>query len=297
MSPVTSTGVAVAFALLTALANAAAVMMQHVATTAGDHRGWAWVRHVVRHPLWLFGWVGMLGSLVFQALALHAGPLSLVQPLLVSELVLALVLRRLWRRQRLSPRAWASAAVTTLALATVLVATDPHGVAHTPTRTAWVATTLASALAVVVLVLFARGAGPVRRAASFATATAVLWALEATFIKSATDALVGGGVGALLTSWPLYALVVAGLGGLTTEQLALREGPLRVSQPLIVIVDPLVSVLYGVGFFREHLASGWGVAVVAGVAGIAVCAGVVVMTTTVPESLVPEALPASPEGD
>ncbi len=290
----TSTVVAVVFGLLTALANALAVMMQHVATTAGARRGWAWVHRVVRHPLWLLGWVGMVGSLVFQAVALHAGPMSLVQPLLVSELVIALVLRRLWRRQRLSARAWTSAAVTTLALATVLVVMDPRGVAHAPTRAAWVTTTVASVFAVVGLVLVARGAGPVRRAASFATATAVLWALEATFIKSATDILVAGGVAGLLTSWPLYALVVAGLGGLTTEQLALREGPLRVSQPLIVIVDPLVSVLYGVGLFHERLASSAGALVVTGVAVVAMSAGVVVMTSAVPETLVPEIPPRAP---
>ena len=290
----TSTVVAVVFGLLTALANALAVMMQHVATTAGARRGWAWVHRVVRHPLWLLGWVGMVGSLVFQAVALHSGPMSLVQPLLVSELVIALVLRRLWRRQRLSARAWTSAAVTTLALATVLVVMDPRGVAHAPTRAAWVTTTVASVFAVVGLVLVARGAGPVRRAASFATATAVLWALEATFIKSATDILVAGGVAGLLTSWPLYALVVAGLGGLTTEQLALREGPLRVSQPLIVIVDPLVSVLYGVGLFHERLASSAGALVVTGVAVVAMSAGVVVMTSAVPETLVPEIPPRAP---
>ncbi len=289
---------AVSFALLTALANATAVMMQHVATAAGAHRGWAWVRHVVRHPLWLLGWVGMLGSLVFQAIALHAGPLSLVQPLLVSELVLALVLRRLWRRQRLSRRAWASAGVTTLALATVLVVMDPHGVARAPTRAAWVTTTAVSVLAVGALVLVARGAGPARRAASFATATAVLWALEATFIKSATDALVAGGVAGLVTSWPLYALIAAGLAGLTTEQLALREGPLRVSQPLIVIVDPLVSVLYGVGLFHERLASSPGALAVTALAVVAMSAGVVVMTGAVPETLVPEvAIPAPRNSD
>ncbi len=293
----TSTAVAVTFGLLTALANAAAVMMQHVASTAGGRRGWPWVRHVVRHPLWLLGWVAMAGSLVFQAVALHAGPMSLVQPLLVSELVIALVLRRLWRRQRLSRPAWTSAAVTTLSLATVLVVLDPHGVARTPTRTAWVTTIVASAIAVLVLLVVARGAGPGRRAASFATATAVLWALEATFIKSATDVLVAGGVGALLTSWPLYALVVAGLGGLTTEQFALREGPLRVSQPLIVIVDPLVSVLYGLGLFHERLASGGLVLVVAGVAAVAMGVGVVVMTSSVPETLVPEVLPPAASTD
>ncbi|MHB1969484.1 MAG: DMT family transporter [Acidimicrobiales bacterium] len=293
----TSTAVAVTFGLLTALANAAAVMMQHVASSAGGRRGWPWVRQVVRHPLWLLGWVAMAGSLVFQAVALHAGPMSLVQPLLVGELVIALVLRRLWRRQRLSRPAWTSAAVTTLALVTVLVVVDPHGVARTPTRVAWVTTIVASAISVLVLVALARGAGPVRRAASFATATAVLWALEATFIKSATDVLVAGGVGALLTSWPLYALVVAGLGGLTTEQLALREGPLRVSQPLIVIVDPLVSVLYGLGLFHERLASSGGALLVAGLGVVAMSVGVVVMTSSVPESLVPEVLPAPPSGD
>ena len=89
--------IAVLFALATALANAIAVATQHVASTATPQaRGWRLVRNVVRHPLWMVGWLALGGSLVFQALALHFGPLSLVQPMLVSELVMALVLRRLF---------------------------------------------------------------------------------------------------------------------------------------------------------------------------------------------------------
>jgi hypothetical protein len=37
-----------------------------------------------------------VGSYVFQAVALHNGPMSVVQPVLVTELVFVLVLRRVW---------------------------------------------------------------------------------------------------------------------------------------------------------------------------------------------------------
>ncbi len=282
-----STLVAVLFGLLTALSNAVAVMFQHVATTAGDHRGAAWVRHVVRHPLWLLGWAGMLGSLVFQSVALHAGPLALVQPLLVSELVIALVMRRVWRRQRLTRTAWASALATSVALVVLLVVARPRGASTSPSAARWIIYSALSSALVGVLVLVGRRGSPARRAAGFATATAILWALEATFIAAATDALVAGGVPGLVTSWSLYAVVACGLAGLTTEQIALRVGPLRVSQPLIVIVDPLASVALGVGLLSERLAPGAVSLAAAAVAFAAMSVGVVVMTAAVPETLLP----------
>jgi hypothetical protein len=164
---------------------------------------------------------------------------------------------------------------------------DPHGTPRTPTSTAWVASTVATSVAVGLLVLAARRAGPAGRAGGYAAATAILWAFEATFIKSATQILLASGVGGLLTSWLLYALIVAGVGGLTTEQLALREGPLRVSQPLIVIVDPLVSVLYGVSLFHERLRVSGAALTVIGLCAAVTVVGVVVMTAAVPETLVP----------
>ncbi len=282
-----SSVVAIIFGLLTALSNAVAVMFQHVATTAGDHRGWTWVRHVVRHPLWLLGWAGMLGSLVFQSVALHAGPLALVQPLLVSELVIALVMRRLWRRQRLTRAAWTSALVTSVALVVLLVVARPRGTAVTPGPARWFAFSALSTVLVGALVLVGRRGAPSRRAAGFATATAVLWALEATFIAAATDALVAGGVPGLFASWSLYAVVACGLAGLTTEQVALRVGPLRISQPLIVIVDPLASVILGVGLFGERLAPGAANLIAAALAFAVMSAGIVVMTAAVPETLLP----------
>ncbi len=281
-----SIGLAVLFALLTALSNAVALSTQHAASTGGDptHRGSALVLYLIRQPLWWLGWIAMGSSLVFQAIALHFGPLSLVQPLLVGELVLALLIRRLWLHQVLRRAAWTSAALTTAALITFLVATSPHGVAGSPAARDWTGPTLTVALLVAVSVMVARRGSPSRRAGAYAGATALIWALEATFIKATADVLASHGLSTTLTSWPLYALVGCGVIGLMTEQAALHVGPLKISQPIIVIVDPVASVLLGIVLYRERLASSPGSLIVEAVSFAMVALGVVAMTRTVPDT-------------
>ena len=84
--------VTIVFALLTAFCNATVVAVQHLASIRASPqlKGVALARYLLKSPLWLLGWVGILGAFVFQAVALHNGQLSVVQPLLVSELVFAL---------------------------------------------------------------------------------------------------------------------------------------------------------------------------------------------------------------
>ena len=87
----------IVFALLAALSNAVNEATQHIASTAAPRRssGWRLVVYLFRNPLWLFGWVALAAAFVFQALALHNGLLSIVQPVLAVELVFMLLLRRL----------------------------------------------------------------------------------------------------------------------------------------------------------------------------------------------------------
>ena len=103
---------AVVFALLAALSNAASVSTQHIASTADARRssGWRVVSYLFRNPLWLFGWAALAGAFLFQALALHDGLVSVVQPLLVTELVFVLVLRRFWIYQSIRWITWVAAA-------------------------------------------------------------------------------------------------------------------------------------------------------------------------------------------
>jgi len=244
--------IAICGGIATALSNALALLTQHLPQIPTDLSRSLSAKffYLLRQPMWLLGWLALAGSLLCQSIALHYGPLSVVQPLLVTELVMALLLRRLWRHQTLSRRAWISAAITTLSLATFLILARPSG-AHEPAASRWLSTGSVMATLVVVCLWAGRRGSPTRRAASFAVATSLSWAFEATLIKQLGDEWTQHGLGGTLGNWVLYVFVAVGLVGLLSEQTALQSGPLGVSQPLIVIVDPLVSMALGATLFSE----------------------------------------------
>ena len=134
----------IVFALLAALSNAVNVTTQHMASTADPGRsGWRLVLYLFRSPLWLFGWVALAGAFVFQALALNAGLLSVVQPLMATELIFALVLRQFWIHQSILKITWGGAALTCVGLGVFIVAGEPRGGRPTPTSHHWIAATVA----------------------------------------------------------------------------------------------------------------------------------------------------------
>ena len=105
---------------------------------------------------------------------------------------------------------------------------------------------------IAVLAVLGRSASPVRRAALFATAASLTWALMASFIKATPETLSQFGLAGMLTHWPVYALAVSGVAGTVLQQAALHVGPSSVSQPLIVVVDPLASIVLSVWLFDER---------------------------------------------
>src|ERR1700750_1811466 len=117
----------VAFALAAALSSAVNLMTQHSASVGAPKRekGWRLVAYLFRQPLWLLGWVAAVGAFVFPALALHNGQLSVVQPLLVTELVFVLVLRRVWIHQEVAAAAWKAVVVVCVTLAVFLAVAEP----------------------------------------------------------------------------------------------------------------------------------------------------------------------------
>jgi len=281
---------AVVFALLAALSNAASVSTQHIASTAGPRRssGWRVVLYLFHNPLWLFGWVALAAAFLFQALALHDGLVSVVQPLLVTELVFALVLRRFWIHQSIRWITWAGAALTCAGLAVFIVAGEPEGGHPTPTSQHWIVAAVTCGAGAAVLAALAQRGSPGRRAALYAAAAAIIWALEATVIKATTDTLTQFGVAGMFTRWPVYALAVGGAAGTFLQQVALHVGPLRVSQPFLVIVDPIVSIALSVWLFDERFKPGTAVLAVAAVAFAVMCVGVVFLTQTAPATMKPD---------
>ena len=294
------------FALLAALANAVNEGTQHVASITAPSRssGWKLVVYLFRNPLWMFGWVALIAAFAFQALALSQGQISVVQPLLATELVFMLLLRRVWIHQSVRPVTWAAAALTCAGLTVFIAAGQPGGGQPTPTSTHWLAAGLACCAAAAVLSILARWGSPSLRAALYGSASAVMWALVATFIKATTDTLTQFGVAGMFAHWPVYALAAGSVAALFLMQAALHVGPLRASQPFIVIIDPIVSIVLSVWLFAESFSADGALLAIAAIGFAVMCAGVVLLTQTAPATMqadqgarsVTQSASAEPEG-
>ena len=177
--------------------------------------------------------MALAGAFVFQALALHDGLISIVQPLLATELVFMLALRRFWIHQSIRPITWGAAVLACVSLTVFIIAGQPGGGHSTPTGHHWFSAAVACCAGAGVLAILARWGSPSMRAALYASAAAVMWALVATFIKATTDTLTEFGVGGMFTHWPVYALTAGSVAALFLQQAALHVGPLRVSQPFL----------------------------------------------------------------
>ena len=108
--------------------------------------------------------------------------------------------------------------------------------------------------AVLVLYLAARAhPGPVSQAARLGVAAGFRYGLTAAFTKGMAHQFNEGGISAVFAPWELYACVAAGLVSVWWLQNACEAGPLTASQPGITLVDPIISTLWGVVVFGEHV--------------------------------------------
>ena len=82
-----------------------------------------------------------------------------------------------------------------------------------------------------------------------------VYAGTAALLKALTSIALHG-LGTLLTSWQLYAVLVLGATGLLLNQMAFQAGPLNASLPAIATVDPLLSIAIGVIVYDEQIRQG-----------------------------------------
>jgi drug/metabolite transporter (DMT)-like permease len=245
--------------------------------------GW----YLVRQPVWLMGQAFAVGVFVLSGVALYFGELAVVQPLLVVELIFALALRKFRLHDFVPVKSWYAAGLVCAGLAAFLVLADFHGGMRTPHVLEWAVALSACGLVAAVLLAVGRSGSPARRAGCIGAAAAVVWAVDASFVKQLTDTLHLHGFLGAFDHWPLYALVVSGILGAVLTQAAFNAGPLSASQPALLIVDPLASIILGVLIFGEHLDSTGPAIVGAVIALFVMFVGVVLMSRWAPPSIEP----------
>jgi len=273
---------AIPLAVCAALCNALTTIFQRLGVeTAPDERlrGFKLLRHVLRRPIWYVGFAAMIGSFLFQATALGFGSLSVVQPLMVTELVFLVVVLRFWFGSPLGWREAIGTVLTVAGLAGFLAMSNTGGGTTFPTTDGWVIviTVCSAAIAICVAGTRVRSRSRAWRSAWFWSAAAIAFSLSAAFTK-ATTILFSHGFWQIFGHWQPYAIIVAGLAGLVLTQDAFHAGPITASQATLTIVDPIVSVVIGVGLFGDDLRGGIGALAFDAVALLVMCVGLFVLT-------------------
>jgi drug/metabolite transporter (DMT)-like permease len=217
------------------------------------------IRYALHRKIWLAGFGLMIISFLLQAVALHLGRLSEVQPILVTELVFLVVVLAAWFGFSIGRREWIGAICLTGGLAGFLYFADPVEGTLTPPPWAWGVTGGACVAAMTIAVLLALRGPRWWRAAMFGTAAAISFAFTAACTK-----LVSGYAASdwamVYRHWETYALAVFGALAVFLTQNAIHAGPIVASQSTVVLVDPLASILVGVSLFGDDLrtSGAWG---------------------------------------
>jgi drug/metabolite transporter (DMT)-like permease len=214
------------------------------------------MRRLVTDRTWLLGIGAAVLSYGFQAVALTFGPLVLVQPLVVSELLFAVPVSVRLRNLRLRRRDWGAVGSVVAGLAIGIVAADPHPGNRIQPITTW-APALGGVVVLVggAVVVAKRLEGP-PKASAFALGGACAMGFQSA-LYAATLAYLRKDLWGVFLHWETYLLIVASLVGMFLIQNAFQSGPLAASTPLIDSVLPLVAIALGVGIFGESIRTTW----------------------------------------
>jgi drug/metabolite transporter (DMT)-like permease len=231
------------------------VLQQNVAQQAplGDFLSPRLLLDLVRVPRWLGGIGLMVVGMVLGAVALGQGEVSLVEPLLATNLLFALALSRHQTKQPLGRQGWAGLILLAGGVTTFIVAGQPRGgTAVTDPLRHWLIIGVMIGLALLFTAYAKR---------SRLTSAPVLLSLAAGLLYGVQDALtrVSGqrfsdsGLGGLLTGWQPYAVLALGVSGLVLVQSAFETAPLRMSLPALTAAQPIAGIVCGVGFLGDRL--------------------------------------------
>ena len=267
-------------AAFAALGNASANVMQRKASLAAAPHlafGRTLLADLVRNRTWLLGISGMVASFGLQAAALGLGELSAVEPILTLEVPLTLLVASYALHARLGREEWVAIIVMTAGMIALIAALNPRpGHEEQVDHVTYIIAGGATAATIVVLVILARHQHSIWRTACLGAATGTSFGLTATLVKESVGQLTHHGIVGLVATWQTYVAMGFGLLGVLLMQWAVHSGPLLASQPGFTLMDPLVSILWGVLVYEERVRTGGWLAL-ATVGGLAVGSGVALL--------------------
>jgi hypothetical protein len=209
---------------------------------------------LVKQPLWLAGIAANVASFILQVVALRFGPLALVEPILVCDLIFAGVISAALKKHA-DPVTAAGTVACAAGVAGFLFIARPSA-GRTDIGFIEALPLLAGFAAVLVGCLALARWNQTVRPLALALACGAAYAATDFAIKLATGEF-SGGLADLFTHWPIYAIAIIGPIGFVLNQNAFQAGDLLAPVlAIITITDTLGDVALGWLFLDEKLASG-----------------------------------------
>jgi len=239
---------------------------------------------LARQPVWVLGVGGLIAGFVLQIVALHFGSLALVEPILVGDLVFAVLISAFLRGSH-DPAVFGGVAACTIGVVGFLAVARPSG--GNPDDGLGTVIPLVIGYGVVLIGCLAVARRSKRlRPFALALATGVSYGTTAFLIKlvnTEADTLPH-----LFSTWPLYAVAIVAPLGFLLNQNAYQQG--SIVAPVLAIItssDPLWSILLAGLLLNEKLAGG--PAAIAGetLALILMIGGVIVIARHSPQATAP----------
>jgi hypothetical protein len=208
---------------------------------------------LLRKPRWLIGIACMVSGYLLAAWSIGHLELTLVEPLLTTYLLFALIVAVPMSKQAMHWTEVAGALILCagVALLSLSRSTKPIGLSF-GSFSHWPAAAIIAGIAFVAVQVGLRTQGPARATLTGLGAGLVLGIQDA-LTRQTLEILQGHPLSVLLTAWPPYCLLAAGIVGLWLMQNAFSAGPLHASLPTIAAGEPVAGIVLGIVVFGDRV--------------------------------------------
>ena len=211
------------------------------------------ITDLLRKPRWLAGIVCMVAGQLLAAWSIGSLELTLVEPLLTTYLLFALLLAVPLSKQSMRwPEACgALVLIAGVTLLSVSRSTKPIGLSI-GSFSHWPAAAVIAGLAFVAVQVGQTRRGPAR-ATLTGLAAGLVFGIQDALTRQTLEILQAHSVSALFTTWPPYCLLATGIVGLWLMQNAFSAGPLHSSLPTIAAGEPVAGIALGIVVFGDRI--------------------------------------------
>lgn len=230
------------------------VLQQRVASTMplSEMLHFRLLYDLMRRPLWWAGIGAMVFGQLLSGLALQLATVALVEPLMSTNLIFALVFASLLSRNRIQWKEIAGAVLLSASLAVFILIGNPHSAPKPNASDAVITLGVCVVLVTVgLLVMVARRRQLVLESVLLAVGAGLLYGLQDASTRATLVVADHHGIARLFINPWAYIVLASAIFGILLSQSAFKAARLDYSLPPIAAAEPIAGIALGVSLLGD----------------------------------------------